>query len=218
MLVDNNQPLLDAISPSRLRKYLSATGGNQENALALYKYNLDLSSALWKPLALLEVAFRNSMHRELSKVENFGREKWHYSPELQDLLQSPDGRNTIKAAISKLERKLGVATSDGVVSELSFGDWVRMLDRKYMHKLWIPILQHAFTPGTKWQELYPNIQKCRDIRNRIAHHEPVWDSDIHSDLAAITFCMQHVSPAIVAWADAIRPVLDTCQTRPKVNG
>jgi hypothetical protein len=197
---------------------LSATGGNQEKALALYKYNLELSLALWKPLALLEVAFRNSMHRELSKAQIYGLENWHHSVELQTLLQSPDGRNTLKTAIMKLERKLGSATSDGVVSELSFGDWVRMLDRKYMHSLWVPILQHAFTPGTKWQDLYPNIKKCRDIRNRIAHHEPIWDSDVHQDLQAITFCMQHVSPAIIEWADAIAPIMDTLRTKPLLNG
>jgi hypothetical protein len=78
---------------------------------------------------------------------------------------------------------------DDVVSRLTFGFWPRLLDLKkdiYNQAVnWGPILVDAL-PGhrqrqaTYWAKskhrdaLFARLDLCNELRNRIAHHEPVW--------------------------------------------
>src|SRR3546814_17417777 len=52
----------------RSATYLQAMGNDREKALALYEWNLDLSSALIVPLQVCEVAVRNGIAEAIEHV------------------------------------------------------------------------------------------------------------------------------------------------------
>ena len=56
------------ISAPRFATYLQATGNDRQRALALYEWNLTLSSAFIVPLQVCEVAVRNGVAEAIEKV------------------------------------------------------------------------------------------------------------------------------------------------------
>jgi len=56
------------ISAPRFATYLQAMGNDREKALALYEWNLDVSSALIIPLQVCEVAVRNGIAEAIEHV------------------------------------------------------------------------------------------------------------------------------------------------------
>lgn len=78
---------------------------------------------------------------------------------------------------------------DDVVSGLTFGFWPRLLDLKVdIHRqpvVWGPILVdvlpgHRQRQASYWAKLkhrdalFARLDMCNGLRNRIAHHEPIW--------------------------------------------
>ena len=57
-----------SFSPDRLSTYLTAAGGERERALQLYTRNTQLSAAFYGPLQGLEIALRNALHRQLTRL------------------------------------------------------------------------------------------------------------------------------------------------------
>ena len=56
------------ISPDRMRRYVSACEGNVIKAMALYRYNLAVSSELFKIISCFEVALRNQIDKTLKPL------------------------------------------------------------------------------------------------------------------------------------------------------
>ncbi|MDR1999771.1 MAG: hypothetical protein LBQ06_07550, partial [Frankiaceae bacterium] len=56
--------MLDALSPVRIAPHLTVTGGAAD-ALALYRWNLELSGELHQSIALAEVVLRNAIDAQL---------------------------------------------------------------------------------------------------------------------------------------------------------
>src|SRR3546814_10404971 len=65
---DELHELPTVISAPRFATYLQAMGNDREKALALYEWNLDLSSALIVPLQVCEVAVRNGIAEAIEHV------------------------------------------------------------------------------------------------------------------------------------------------------
>jgi hypothetical protein len=65
---DELRDLPHVISAPRFATYLQATGNDRERALALYEWNLTLSSAFIVPLQVCEVAVRNGVVEAIEKV------------------------------------------------------------------------------------------------------------------------------------------------------
>jgi hypothetical protein len=63
-----NAELEKAISPTRLSPYRIAIGGDLQAALDLYVWNVGAAAALYGPLQILEVTFRNAMNREMRNL------------------------------------------------------------------------------------------------------------------------------------------------------
>lgn len=55
------------LSKQKLEPYLKATNNNEEKALKLFKYNLELSSEIYKALQIFELSTRNIFNIFLSK-------------------------------------------------------------------------------------------------------------------------------------------------------
>lgn len=171
--------LEETLTRPRLSKYLKATRYNLQQALRLYIQNTQVSAAMMADLHYIEVALRNKLDRELAA--RFGPE-WFKDATFLNLV---DGRS--QAILLKAEKSAskhwpkGAALPPGkVIAELTFGFWLELTDRRLEHKLWVPVLHKAFAPrkAPKRSVFNQQLEKLRQLRNRVAHHEPIFHLDL----------------------------------------
>ena len=167
--------LVEGISPARFSTYLGACHGDGERAIRLYMWNASISAAFYFPLQTLEISLRNALHGRLR--EKFGAE-WYDNPAAG---LHERHRERVGQARRSLQQKRHAVTPERMVSELSFGFWVFLLSRSYNDALWRPTLRRAFPhieTITRPQAHLP-LLRLKDLRNRIAHHEPIFSQSRH---------------------------------------
>ena len=138
-----------SLSPERLSTSIAAAGGERERALQLYTRNTQLSAAFYGPLQGLEIALRNALHRQLTRLYGAA---WYNNPAAGlDL----GGLERIATAKTEIERAGQAATPSRLVAALSFGFWVSLVGAggridpdgsraTYEMTLWRPALRGAF--------------------------------------------------------------------------
>lgn len=190
--------LVAALSTARLSNYRRFFGAaSDEEAVGLYAWNEDLGAALFKAFSLLEVVLRNQFHSGLSATYGAngyaGSRDWylhlqlskHSSKNVQELLSY---RKRVRGQWVFMPRS-PVPTPDDVVSNLTFGFWQHLLDVthdtagarvSWGHLLPSILPGHRQQQHTFWRQqanqdsLFARIDLLKDLRNRIAHHEPLW--------------------------------------------
>ncbi|MCX6397890.1 MAG: hypothetical protein NTV23_15490 [Propionibacteriales bacterium] len=146
----------------------------------MYGWNVAASAAFWGPICILEVAVRNAIHDQL--VEGRKRDDWWNDPYLNLCHHERDG---IQSAISTLSaRGTENPSSDQVVAATSFGLWVGLTGEGILHRrelryettLWQPRIVKAFphAGARRRKYIHAELDKVRRLRNRIAHHEPIY--------------------------------------------
>jgi hypothetical protein len=197
------------VSHERLQRYLIACNGNKQKALTLYRYNLQLSEALYSVINCFEVALRNAINKKL--CANLGPEWLRDSVMDNGIFDIPILHKTqgiIKDKYLKL-RQCTNYTHSKLLAEMNFGIW------KYMFS---PI-QYRQT-GRNLLTIFPNkpksnrtnqynqsyifneIDKISSLRNRIAHHEPVCferGSDVYNTSYALM--MYNKMLTLFQWMD-----------------
>ena len=109
-----------------------------------------------------------------------------------------------------LYRGAGVLTADRFVASMSLGFWVRLVGRggsvnggrkaDYDRTLWRPALHRAF-PGHPRREVQQRLDRLRQLRNRIAHHEPIFDRDLKKDHDGLLEAVGWISSEVRAWIE-----------------
>ena len=171
---DFKTQLRKAISHERLEAYrLRGTDGTDLNLLAHYAWNISLCESLYPALQGLEVVLRNSIHD--AATENYGSEKWYDDPRVVHNLREQEA---IKSAKEALLREHKLAEAGRIIAELRFGFWTSLFDVRYEQVLWPRLLKAAF-PGLPRRirtrkELSRRLNRIRNLRNRVFHHEPIW--------------------------------------------
>ena len=202
------------ISAPRFQRYLDACAGDSRRALALYEWNLDLGAALLKDISYFEVALRNSYDRVLSAWNSEGRH-WLFddaSPVRKPLLRTTRSgevrdantlnRRAIDAAMPKGRH---VPQAGSVTSHLPFGFWAHLTDRAHERMLWIPYLRHAWPNGTSRSKLDAKIRLVNTVRNRIAHHEHLFDPhDPALEPLHIGRLSRELFDALTPWPECVR--------------
>ncbi|WP_018656692.1 hypothetical protein [Actinomadura flavalba] len=196
-------------SSVRLAPYLRAADGDLDRALALYRWNLEVSSGFYAPLHFLEVASRNAMHTRL-------REKWRRDDWWRKAPLSDEGRRKVDRARRQASERLArsgrrVMIPDDVVAELTFGFWVELLSRPADRDFWVPSLHGAF-PGYRGRraELYRLMKHMVLFRNRIMHYEPVHHRDLgadHRTLYLLLGCLSGEMAELCRELDAVPALL-----------
>lgn len=216
--VDELTDLPHVISAPRFATYLQAKGNHKEDALTLYQWNLELSAAFIVPLQVCEVAARNGVVEVLEKVHGANwpwsngftrslpvpKKHWHYSPQA-------DLRNTAAR----------MPTAGKVVAELKFAFWEKTFTAGQDARLWIPHMRDAF-PGIPAGTAIPDaranafsaLQAIRELRNRIAHHEPIFRRDIAVEYQRLHDVIGWRNPTAAAWMDRLQKVTGLMQLRP----
>ena len=124
------------------------------------------------------------------------------------------GLDRIATAKTKITRAGGTVTPSGLVAGLSFGFWVSLLGpggrldpagrrANYEMTLWRPGLRRSFphrTPLTRVQAYQP-LNSLRKLRNRIAHHEPIFARPLLEDHQRILEVSGWISPGVRTWIE-----------------
>lgn len=205
------------ISPVRLDEYRTYCKGDVAAALDLYRWNTEITGALWETIGHVEVALRNTLadrlayrHQQRSRPGS-----WLDNP-ARELDQK--AVTDIAKARDRVRRN-GKAVTDGqVISELAFGFWRFLLARRYTN-LW-PGLVVGFphAPSRDRRAVEQPVIRLHELRNRLAHHQRVWTEPLTARWADMRDVLGYIDPHLRDWATAhsrVPTVLASCPvTRP----
>ncbi|GAA4952474.1 hypothetical protein [Actinoplanes utahensis] len=212
MRADQLIDLEHGLSPERLAPYRRACHDDLAAAIELYRWNTELSAALSATLGHVEVRLRNALHQELTSWSalRHGEPRWFldpggtfFPPELHD--------------IAKARRR---ATRDGrpetpgqVIAELNLGFWKYLLARRYDRGLWHPCLHRAF-PRQPRSPVFAAVDQVHLTRNRIAHHEPMFDRPALALRDTALRVVEWICPVTREWIEADCRVPEVLAARP----
>jgi hypothetical protein len=172
-----------SISKPRLSKYLQISDGDVRKALQIYNWNTRLSQSLYFPLQYWEITLRNKLNDFL--IFKYGP-SWHLSLAANRNFISQDQKRIVDV-IERLSIGGGGMrpTTDQVVAELSAGFWVSQFAKRYdAHYNWRNNLKFRIflnDPNIAREFAHRACLRLLELRNRVAHHEPIFHLDLNSD-------------------------------------
>ncbi|MEZ5673386.1 MAG: hypothetical protein R3E08_13835 [Thiotrichaceae bacterium] len=157
------------LSKSRLSSFYVSNNDTKDLVLARYLWNVELSKELYLSLHFLEVVLRNTIHDSFKN--HFQNEFWFNLP------QFTDTKGSVQKATKEI-KKNGVKTADDIVARLTLGFWCHLFNKDY-DKIWHKTIKNTF-PTLKNKKrsrakLQPEIEAIRKLRNRVFHHEPIYN-------------------------------------------
>ena len=216
-----NQDELAAIpsvlSQPRFATYLAVANNNPLNAMRLYHWNAQISSAFLFPLHIFEICIRNAA---ADAIESYYNPQWPWSHAFEMSLPayprpvfSP--RHEIRSARQRH------ATTGKVIADIKFAFWVSMFTRRHDGRLWRPYLKREFpnipanmasTQGRL--RIHDAAEQVRVLRNRIAHHEPIFQRTLEDDYSAIMEIVSFRCNYTAAWMNRSQSVSTILAMRP----
>ena len=194
-----------SISYKRLAVYFAATDSNIE-ALALYELNTRLSCCLFESISSFEVVLRNAVSEAI--IDHFGQENWFHARAFASLL-TPERRQNLQDACDKMKEQDRDMESGRIIAELSFHFWTALHEPKYRKTIWTPFLRKIWPDGENIRKVHKDLLKVKELRNRIAHHEPVFAAKWRDRAPLIGQRLHQLSPQHHAWlTHRIEPTLD----------
>lgn len=228
---------------TRFGTYMAAAGGDQGKAIALYRWNLELASALFETLTLTAVVLRNALDAQLKvwNVQQHNRTTGQQHPTewtvdatrpLRSLAGSACGKAhqaavTARAARPQTHPRKHVTIShDDVIAQLTFGVFVRLLptsdltDRNYRARqvLWTQALCNAFpNSGSRdpdGHRAFGRAERLRSLRNRVAHAEPLLDVNPTHRLRDAGRLLAGIDQTTAGWVMGISRIPHVTRQRP----
>lgn len=166
----------NAISKQRLTRYLPAANGDRNHAFRLYMWNASLCEAFYVPCQICEVVLRNGMHAAL--VKKYGTPDWHHDVRFTSTLPKRLNDELLNVIGSARADHGSSTTVHNVISGLSLGFWNHILSNNYRHLIWNTCLSTAFPhmgPAATQVDAYDKVDDFRNWRNRIFHHNAIFD-------------------------------------------
>jgi hypothetical protein len=169
------------ISKPRLDSYRGYFRANLGEAIGLYMWNTEVASKLGVLISYFEIALRNNTHQTMSSFYSHGS---HTSCHWYDVIVA-QLKPATREKIAAVRGKSHSPSPDEIVSRVTFGFWpaiLSSLDKRYHVQLLAGIFPGhplSVTPqswavkATRVQAL-AHIYEINDLRNRLAHHEPLW--------------------------------------------
>lgn len=214
-----------ALSRQRLDAYRQPSDRDDADALARYLWNVALASSLQPALHAFEITLRNAVYTASVKLVDASR---LHMPDVPCWL---DARNCTllyareAAEVARAKAYLGAdprrRTPGHLIAKLSLGFWVQLTARVYSEhradgpRLWprgLPLVfPFRWPPGSKKQVpdhgdremVFERLHEVRELRNRIAHHGPVWDRDLAAEYARMLEVLGWMSSRIAAAVQAL---------------
>jgi hypothetical protein len=217
---DLAQPLISlaalerALSPERIAGYRCLEDRDVTDGLARYLWNIALGNAIQPALQTLEITFRNEMARAAAKITAGRRYTVDRIPSWLDarptmLLENE--RKKVDRAKADLGTGAKSQTEGHLIAKLDFGFWVALCREPYNDvrgegpRLWDRALDMVCrrrpASATTRADIFHRFDRVRSYRNRVAHHEPIWDRQYLDSHRYILESLAWMHPKL---ADAIR--------------
>lgn len=206
-----------ASAPPRFERFLVESGNRQLEACAKYRWNLKLSESLLPCFHAIEVTLRNSIHRAM--VEKYlppgtpenPSDEWWFDVQIRGIhLLNQNDRDEVVRVSDKIAKRGKAVTAPRVVAELSFGFWVNLLNDDYDHTIVRPLLGSTFRKlktGDRTQGwLRKTFGEILDLRNRAAHHEPLFH---RGDIQTLNILAWQMAREVEPWF--IQPIVTSCR-------
>lgn len=203
------------LSAARLGRFLLAANGDRHLALRYYVWNAELCEALYLPVHLAEVAIRNSIHRALQN--RYGAD-WHTVGAFLCTLPKRIIEELDEAQRVERDQHGSRMSIDHIVSAMSFGFWVHLTTKNYAHLIWKGSLRTAFPHlprDTKLYEVHDALESIRRLRNRLAHHNAVFDKQPMSHFQGIQKVVGWICPETRWLLDELNTVSRVINMRPQ---
>lgn len=204
-----------ALSAPRLSTYLRATEGDMNRALELYGWNARMSSALMLPAHFAEVSTRNAVADALTAV--YGP-RWPWSASFAGSLPNPSRGYNQRGDLAMECRR--TTTEGKVIAELKFVFWQKMFTSRHDDRVWSSQIQaqlpHAAEarPDALRARVYADLEAIRTLRNRIAHHEPIFTRDLSKDLTRLVNLVETRSTEVADWVRTMEHVTRVLAEKP----
>ncbi|MGE7993721.1 hypothetical protein ACQKPE_22340 [Pseudomonas sp. NPDC089554] len=207
----NATALESLLSSKRFATYLKAAGFRADFAFELYLYNARLCKAFLFPLHVVEVTLRNAIDDVLSSLHGAS---WHSAATLPPVL-SPESLASLQKAISRATKN-GVARKDDVISCLTFDFWSNLFRSHYDRSIWQTNMGRLLpcAPGMTRSQFKPLVMEINQLRNRIAHHEPIFAQDVSRLYRSILDTVAFRCPIAANWLKSHATLNKTIRTRP----
>ena len=224
--MSNTKAVLNAIrrglSPARMATYEAAariTGDDDPRAVALYTWNAQVSAALFIPLHFCEVVVRNAAADALEAV--YG-DRWPWSQVFVLSLPDPQRRNIYNPR-ANLKKVASQQPSTGkVIAELNFVFWQELFTHRHDVRLWGLHLKRVFPEHDPKKSMiairksiYADLEAVRKLRNRIAHHEPIFTRNLKQDLERMHELVRLRSELVASWM-MINQIADILISQPSL--
>lgn len=206
---ENYENIANTLSHSRLATY-KKFAKDQHHALLLYRWNLQISSALLECLAMCEISMRNAV---ATAIQSTYGDKWAWNTAFLTSLQK-----NAKEPLVKINEKFDAI--DKIIPELPFYFWQSIFTARFDSKIW----QHALVatlPNADHSDLkhlretvFNDLEKIRKLRNRIAHHEPVFNRNLSDDYKRIVKIIEYRCQDTAKWVHSWQKVTLLLQERP----
>lgn len=175
---DNVEKIVEILSKERISKYLN-DNDSLDVAITRHQWNVQIGEAMKPSLTYFELLLRNRLDNLFS--DRYSK-NWLINIPSELLLNS---EALTKISRCKLDTKIEKGREplhEDVLSRLSLGFWTSFLHHRYEFVLWrdkcnwqcvFPMLPKRFQKRN-WVE--PRVKNIKNLRNRIAHLEPVWNT------------------------------------------
>jgi hypothetical protein len=203
------------ISPERLAPYIRETSSLQE-AIRLYRWNIDLSGAVYEALHVFEVVLRNAIDDELCKWNasqpdpDTGRlhsSDWLIDPSALLLRIAgrdiPEARRRALKSTKRRPQGQREPLHEDILAAMSLGTWRFILPGRNdagKQRLWDEALREAFPHLIRTsRELERAVEGVYHLRNRIALLEPIISSSVPAQLVNMRTVIGAIDPQLLSW-------------------
>lgn len=199
------------LSATRFSKYYpggAATGDGDVSAVARYLWNMALQAALTPALHAVELTIRNAVFDASVRVASTHGRPYDEIDCWLDTRPTLLFRNE-QAAVAEAKAHLRAnprsMTPGHLVAKLSFGFWVNLLNAAYEQgradgpALWPSGLKFfAGLPAGERNrgDLRLRFDTIRRFRNRVFHHEPLWEQQPDADYAYLLETLRYINPGM----------------------
>ena len=198
------QAVRNTLSLLRIETYEKSVvviGDKGPAAVALYDWNAQISGAFMAPLHICEVVIRNAVSDTLTAVYS---DRWPWSSVFETSLPATTRGYNPRADLINIRNRQ--STTGKVIPELKFVFWQKMFTGRHDDRLWnahlrhvLPNLHAAKTVAQLRQSIYSDLEDIRLLRNRIAHHEPIFRRNLKKDLDKIEALIQFRCTITADW-------------------
>lgn len=213
-----DQRIKDALSAPRIGTYEAAATSVPAlpAALALYAWNAQISAAMLVPLHMCEVVIRNAVSDALA-VEHGPR--WPWAQALERSLPAPPKGFNPKEELRRARH--GKPSTGQVIADLKFVFWQKMFTGRFDMRIWnphlfvvLPNLDRSKSVQFLRKTIHDDLDVLRELRNRIAHHEPIFQRNLQLDFTKIEELIAFRCRDTAAWMLANQNVQTLIATKP----